>query len=177
MTNLRDLIHRRLLDFQADGPDPRWSSHTLNELFSSAISKGGNVGDILQTLFPLLDQSQLSPELANFNKDVATCAFSSYQESYHKSSLQWMCDAVRNGCTAPQAYLALYSMPPQLLDAECVVSIFKALAATPFWPEAVANLEDATGNTQAQDLLTQWLSSNIEPECRPDVERMVKIGQ
>lgn len=177
MTNLQDSVRQRLLDFQANTPDPRWSSHTLDELFSSVVSQGGSVGDVFQTLFPLLDQLELTPELASFSKDVATCGFSNYHESYEKSNFEWMRDEVRNGCTAPQAHLALYSIPPQLVDGICIVSIFKALDGTPFWTEAVANLEDETDSTQAQDLLTQWLSSDVPPKCRPDVERMIKFRQ
>ena len=174
MTNLQDPIRKRLIDFRANTPDPRWSSHTLNELFSFVVSSGGQVGDVLRVLYPLLGETQLSMELSSFVKELASCAFATFQESYRASDMQWMSDAIRNDCSAAQAYLVLYSLPQDLLNPACVVSLFKSLSATPFWKEAIANLEDETENRQVQEMLRQWLLSGVNAECRDDVKRLAR---
>lgn len=174
MTNLQAPIRKRLIDFRANTPNPRWSSHTLNELFSFVVSSGGQVGDVLRVLYPLLGESELSIEISNFVKELASCAFATFQESYRASDMQWMNDAIRSDCSAAQAYLVLYSLPQDLLDPECVVSLFKSLAATPFWKEAIANLEDETDNAQVQEMLQKWLLSGVQTECRDDVKRLAR---
>jgi hypothetical protein len=176
MTSPKTSIDRRLLAFQANTPDPRWSSHALNEFLSSVISEGGNIGNILQSLFSLLNHSQLSTELASFIKEVATCAFTSFHDNYQMSNLRWMQESITKGCTAPQAYLSLYSMPPELLNAECIVSLLKGLDGTPFWSEAVANLETEMEGDKVRSLLNDWLASGIQPQHRSDVERMVRLS-
>ena len=177
MTDYHEYIRQQLHSFNANSTEPCWSSYRIEQLFQSVTSEGGSVGDVLESLYPLLNHPHLSQVLADFIKTLAIQAFSGYQESYQNSNLRWMSDAVRGECAAPQAYLALYSLPPKLLDASCILSIFKALASTSFWSEAVANLEGEVDGVEAQELLNEWLSSGIQPHCRSDVERMANISR
>jgi hypothetical protein len=176
MTKIQSRIQKQLLDFQANTSEPRWSSYLLEELFKSVASEGGTSSDILKPLYSLVGQPHLSKVLANFNSDVARYAFSSFRNTNQTADLEWMRDAVATGCTAPQAHLALYTLPTELLTPSCVLSILKALAETPYWSEAVVNLEEETEKGEVRDLLTAWLSEGVAVGCRTDVERLAGIA-
>ncbi len=79
-------------------------------------------------------------------------------------------------CTPAQAYLALYTLPSKLLSPRCVLSILQSLAGTPFWSEAIANLEEEAESEHVRDLLSEWLATGVDPLCRADVERLTKTA-
>ena len=135
------------------------------------------MGDVFQAVYPLIGRSELSSEMANFGKELATVAFSSFYKSYESSDLRWLRDEVSNGCTTAQGYFALYTLPPELLTPSCVLAILKVLVGTPYWAEAVANLEDETENGDVRKLLREWLSMGVDDHGRLDVERMAGINQ
>ncbi len=164
-THIRD----RLLSMGVNGSDPRWSSHVLDELFSGS----GLVEEVFRSVFQLINTAELTSEVCNFVKDLSVCAFMKHRESYESSNLEWLCGNVAGDCSVSQAYFALYTIPPESLTADCVVSLLKKLEASTVWSEAISNLEEEAEKPEVKALLNDWLESGVSESCRGDIKRLV----
>lgn len=166
-------IESILDSFDVGSESPHWSSEAVRNLFLSTVSDDVAVSDIFESLFSKLPRSRLTVGTSNFIQDLTKCAFTNFRESYQSSNFGWMSHGIVHGCTPSQAYLALYALPPELLTPECIVALLKALDDTPFWPEAVANLEDELSTVDHEKLLKEWLDSDDPPSAGSDVERLI----
>jgi hypothetical protein len=135
-----------LLKLSVDMEEPIWSSWMLEKMLDAIVTTpGGSISDLLHALFDILGEFkvQLTATVANFIKQISISCFTRYRKSYDAADFSWMIQHLREGWTPAQAYLALYSIPEDLVN-RCRQSILNALASTSFYAEAVNNLGEGS---------------------------------
>jgi hypothetical protein len=138
-------VRLMLLKMSVDTGEPRWSSSVLETMIDSVMSiRGALISDVVKAMFAMLGEfeTELTPTLAHFCKELIRQSFIKYRASYETSDFEWLVSQVNSRCNSSQAYLALYALPDTDLPG-CRETILRTLAPTSFRDEAVANLQDA----------------------------------
>ena len=164
-----------LLSLYLDTGQPAWSSWMLDRMLEAVVkTPGGNVGDLFHALYGLLGDYScaLSVTVANFLKIVAVGCFTQHRTSYDSTNLGWMVEKVIEGPTLAQAYLALYAIPPGIMQPKCAVSILRSLSGSHYWRDAINTLDEDMESNEARALLAEWLTEGVPPSCAEDIERI-----
>lgn len=116
-----------------DGWIPVWSNYDLQRSLEKFLKEtGSDINNIFRGLWNLLGHTHapLTPTMLYFQRAIYYFPFSSYHSTYTRVREQldftWMISALREGCTAAQAYLALSVLNEEQLAA-CKEEILAAL--------------------------------------------------
>lgn len=125
---------------------PRWSSRVLENLIDAALQPpGALIGDVVRALFVLLAEAPpgLSDAQANVIREISIHVVGKQRRRYAAEDFSWFADKLgepNSKTTAAQAYLAAYTLPPELTS-RCHDLILQALRSTSFEEEVRRELE------------------------------------
>lgn len=163
-----------LLPFLSNGPEPTWSSWFLDRFFEAVMATpGGSVGDVLRALFDLLSEpaKPLSETMMWFIMAIVRPNFVRYRDSVDTSEFIWL---VRDQyATESQAYLAMLCIPPAIMKPMCAIAILRKLAPTPFWNEALNNLNEDLESEEGRNLLRELMAEEIGDSARADLRNLL----
>jgi len=165
-----------LAGLAVDSGNPRWSSFVLDRLLEAVThTKGGEVDDLISALFEVLSDynGPLTETLKNLIKQLVIKCFTEFRASYEAADFSWMAERVAQDSNSSQAFVALHALPPQLMRPDVAVGIFKQLAYTPSWAEALNALDDDLRNEKARKMLKAWLRDQEAPSDLKDAVRQV----